>query len=329
MRRAVPRLTASVPTGQLGRVLVCSHCGVAPPLVASAARASGETRCRCCAAVENLVDRAVEPGTWARFGGWFSCRACGLRSPFAGLPLTGAVPCLHCFVETALPTSHVAAVIADGHDNVDVSCGHVPRSFRPRNRELLADAHHAVMDAWELSVLPGAPLCPTCGDALSVDAGAEAVVARCDRCGTTDRYRRLDGVPFDEVAYALGHEHRLEPCARTAPGATALVCPTCGGPLPASVEPVITCSHCRTASRLPLEIRAKAADAAPVWICFRGASAVRREHRAHLEAERARPAPPPVVPASFVDRHFDKLFLLGLAVVMAVALILGILSKLR
>ncbi|MBL8716147.1 MAG: hypothetical protein JNL79_09140 [Myxococcales bacterium] len=302
---------------------VCAHCGVAPPLASN-----DDPRCRSCAAPLQLVERAADPGTWARLQGWFACRACGLRSPFVGLPTTGAVPCLHCFVETPFSATDVAGVLAAGHDNVDVLSGHVPRSFRPRDRDLLADVHHAVMDGWDLSVLPGTPLC-ACGDALVITTEAEAVVARCTRCGTVAPYRRMDGVPFAEVACVLGHEHRLEPRARTTPGATALVCPTCGGPLPASVDPVITCGHCKTASRLPLEARAKAADAAPVWICFQGESSVRGAYRAHLEAERHRPPPAPVVAASFVDRHFEKLFLVGIAVVMGVALILGILSKLR
>lgn len=101
---------------------------------------------------------------------------------------------------------------------------------------------------------------------------------------------------------------------------------------------VLVCSHCGVAPPLasddarcrccplPLEVRARAADAAPVWVCFRGGSAARR---AELEAERARTAPAPVAPASFVDRHFETLFLFGIAVVMGVALLLGILSRLR
>lgn len=310
-------------TRHLRAMLVCSRCGVAPPLFPST-----EPRCRSCVAPLELVERHAEPAEWARFQGWFACRACGQRSPFSGLPSTGAARCLHCFAESPFASSDVARILASGHDNVDVACARVPTSFRPHLRDLLADASVAVMDAWELNVLPGIPLCPGCGGALAFSGDGATVVASCARCDRRDAYHRPEGVPYAEVACVLDDDHRVAPVARAVPGATALACSSCGAPLPASVAPVVTCVHCKMASRLPLEVRARAADAAPVWVCFRGESSARREHRASAEAANAPVVPVPAAPASVVDRHFEKFFLAAVAVVMAIALVIGILSRL-
>lgn len=308
---ALPSSGGSVP------ISVCARCGVAPPLAPD-----GEPRCRACTAPLELITRSGT-AAWARFGGWFACRGCGLRSPFLDLPTSGVARCLHCSLASPFDTGAVLDVLASGHDNVDVLHGHVPKTFRPPRRDLLADASTGVMDEWEVEVLPGAPVCPGCQGELTFDVEGPHLVAACARCGHRERFRGLEA-PFGDVGWVLDEAHRGEPTARRAPGATALLCPACGGPLPASTEPTLTCSYCKTTSRLPLEARAGAV--APVWVCFRGESRVRHEHRAHVEQERA-PAPR-VAAAPPSGRRFETLFVVAVVVVGVVAGVLGVLSKL-
>lgn len=268
-----------------------------------------------------------DSGAWARFSGRFRCTRCSQHSPFAAVPLEGRARCLHCQLESPFDIAELQVVLASGHGSTDVALGRVPVSFQHPGMDILGEAYHEVVGEHVLRLLPGVPACGRCRGRLVFRREGDVEVAHCEGCAEEARYHVVEGRVSPALSAVLGDEHRCEPPALVALTASALSCPSCGGPLPESASRhTVTCTYCGTAARLPLRTLVERREQDPIWVRFRGDSHVFTTYERLQREAMQRPAGAEAPAPGFVDRHFGALFLGAVLLLGGLAILAGALS---
>lgn len=288
---------------------LCPRCGVIAPAQQSA--------CPICAepfTLPRVEQRPPRAHAWVALRCSFQCRSCQFLSPLDELDIDGSVECGQCGqsqrfdVEAwheALAFAHAVADLAYplpegrlshpdiwiGDDNPFVALGHTLALAEHRQSSMRDEDGITIHRSLFIEAGPGHPVCMSCNEPLSVELGRNREsTASCRSCGAQTSYRlpagaseycaALAGVVAD--AHESGKQRARMQSSATGP--VALVCPECGGKLPATSERVLQCEYCGTASLIPAQARVR--DVGQVltpdiwWLAFVGPSA----RRAALEA---------------------------------------------
>ncbi|UJR78160.1 double zinc ribbon domain-containing protein [Sandaracinus amylolyticus] len=303
---AVPAV--AMPTARAGFVAagrgmpICHSCGAIAPTKRSS--------CGTCGAPIGTSLEAVPPRAdgayWVQVRTELTCRQCGRRSPLDALDLDGTVQCGHCGAAQAFDVDAWSEGLAHAHAVGDLAAP----SMRGRDVALPGgnpfadigdDSAHATLETTGMSIengvmktrnlaltaAPGQPLCTSCGCPVDVEVRVDEATTRCVGCGERAQYRfpvRAKNMAPGLVA-AIGDDLRVDrPDARldaTSAGMVVAVrCPSCGAGLdvPEGAH-AARCTYCGTQCRIPsrtlLALKKSPGAAAPWWMLFRGASALR------------------------------------------------------
>lgn len=238
----------------------------------------------------------------------FQCRACGHLSPLNHLDLDGSVRCLRCGLDQAFAETSWQKALAHAHAVADLAgapegrkadeCFSIEQEnpFRAGPSALYQESGFVlergmqIPSTMRLYAELGEPRCEPCGGVLQLDARAADLHLRCTHCNDARVYR----LPPEALRLSPGlvaviqDEHRSDQLvtrveeSTSDPGVVALRCPSCGGGL--QVRPgtrVVTCTYCRTSSRIPQKTLLRTGDPnvqkEAWWLAFQGPSPLRRK----------------------------------------------------
>lgn len=262
---------------------------------------------------------------WVRVSAEFQCRACGHASPLNHLDLDGSVRCMRCGLDQRFASNSWREALEHAHAVADLAGS--PEGRRPspwlsiasdnpfkgvtsaehRQSGFATERGMQIPTSMVMTASLGEPECEVCRVRLGFQRLGSELRSTCPRCAEARSY----GLPPIARSLARGlvgvmtAEHRSDqPITRVKddiehPGAVALACPSCGGGL--SVAPgvrVVTCSYCRTSSRIPektlFQLGSTDVQPEPWWLAFEGPSTKRRL----LERD-------PALPADLTDTSTD------------------------
>ncbi len=275
---------------------LCRACG------AARGRASGTcARCKHDVGPSLAITESPEEA-WVAVDCTFTCRMCAFAVPLDHVDMDGGVTCGRCGLEQAFEVSAWFGALGFAHGVADL---HADRGggLAPDLEDVgvgRTSVAHAVdgPNALRVTVSPGRPLCESCKAPLDVTVGEgrEATLA-CGACGTSARYT----VPSAALSMTKGAlravvaaEHRSDRApvkVASTEGAIAIQCPSCSAALPAADgTKFVTCTFCKTVSRIPDRLWSKLSGKEPVgdgiWMLFAGPSPMRAQAQKERERER-------------------------------------------
>lgn len=311
MAEATPSDTPICPTCgivALPRRLACGMCQSPITLTLAPARADGgywarvecEFECRGCAAMVPLNHLEVDSGV--------RCARCGLDQPIDRAVWTTALQYAQGVADlsgpnpegrdSALNAARLSIAATNPCAAIGVTKSHVEETFRG---EL----------ALHVTVSPGHPLCARCNTPIELTVEAPehggrtsstdeySATSRCPGCheraifGLPDAARAL----CPSLSAVVATEHRIDrvlvasdPMESSRP--LAIRCPSCAAPVVAEGDSrFVTCGACKTSARIPertwLRMLPSPPKPEPMWLLFRGPSAMRQKLLERAQIARA------------------------------------------
>jgi hypothetical protein len=245
---------------------ICTNCGIIAPL--------GHSFCSVCDATLN-PQRSYAPGmpqglTWAALAVRFECRACRQLAPLNHLDVDGQIKCMHCGVEQRFDVTRWQSVIGQAHTAADPT-GTIAKvqqvaaalgmggSFEGLGKN--AAFVTARVDALEVRVGPGHPLCEKCNYPLHIaNLTPVALTVACPRCASQHTYeipREAQG-QFPALRGVVCAEHEVGrrdvQTEMGAGGSVVIRCGNCSAPLAIPEgKSVSNCTFCGVACRITPE----------------------------------------------------------------------------
>jgi hypothetical protein len=245
---------------------ICTNCGIIAP--------TGHSFCSVCDATLN-PQRSYAPGmpqglAWAGLAVRFECRACGQLAPLNHLDVDGQIKCMHCGVEQRFDVTRWQSVIEQAQTAADPTgtIAKVQRvaaalgmggSFEGLDKN--AAFVTARVDALEVRVGPGHPLCEKCCFPLSIAGSTPSeLTVVCPRCSSQHtyaippeaqgRFPALRGVVCAEQEVG----RRDVQTEMGAGGSVVIRCGNCSAPLSLPEgKSVSNCTFCGVACRITPE----------------------------------------------------------------------------
>jgi LSD1 subclass zinc finger protein len=260
----------------LAPIDVCGACGVV--------RVGHATKCAHCSAPFGEPALQVPRATdlrWVVMECTFRCRMCGFVVPLNHIDVDGAVVCARCSLQQAFDVSGWQGAFLNAHavaDGMAEGVGTKTTSWVgtvPSENQL------------GITVSPGAPLCEACHAPLHVEIGEGGkATAHCAACDTHVTYtvpRAARAISKGHLRVVLAAEHRTDHAAvkvQETPGAIAVQCPSCSGPLDATDgAKFVVCKFCHATARIPdgvwFRMSGKPPEPEPMWLAFQGPSEAR------------------------------------------------------
>ncbi|MBX3234111.1 MAG: hypothetical protein KIT84_06370 [Labilithrix sp.] len=261
--------------------------------------------CKATFAEDGTVPIPDDPELyWTSVRCTFQCRACGHLSPLDHLDMDGSVECLRCGLDQAFDVGSwreglehartLGLASARAATSQYSAIGETHTAAEHQQGGLVIGGGQLTQLSLRVNAAPGTPLCPECRAPFvaSFDATG-AMTVRCHACSTsmTTKLPAPGKSMCPELRGVLAEaqvEGRRE--ARVKGGeALAVLCPTCDAPLAVTGASInVTCTYCRTPSRIPRKRMFELGHAAPTptvwWLAF-DRRAVEAKAKAKAEAK--------------------------------------------